>query len=513
MPLIRLAAGPDGFPSPVTGVRLAGIQASLVFDTLVWKSPSGAIAGWLARSWQESADGTTWTFTLHPGVTWQDGTPMTAADVAFTYNYLISGPGHAAAGIFGSVFIGDFVGVTAPDASTVVFQFKRPWAPFLTNIAGLVLILPQHIWSTVTNPATFTGSSSMVGTGPYRLASFDRATGSADFVANDRYFMGPPKVRRIEFVPAPDPLLSLKQGDIDAANLYTEDQLPTEVLTSFSPSKYGTVTGTSDWDRALYFNLDAGFPYNNVTFRQAVDDAVNRPALVSTVLFGHGMPGSSGGLAPSNPYFAPGLPADNFDPTGADSLLDSIGLTRPAGGGMRQLPGGHPFTVTLQTSTEFSNETAQLVAEDLHAVGLAVDVDQLDATTADKNAATGNYQMALVGTAGPGEDPDLLLRINLSPKTIATTSKSWGYDNPTVETLGNDELFSPSMAARTADFRQIQQAVADDVPFIPLYFPTPEAIFNKTVFDQWYFTPGGFRANATGVLNKAVFVTGRKGGV
>ena len=305
----------------------------------------------------------------------------------------------------------------------------------------------------------------------------------------------------------------MKQGDIDAANLYTEDQLPTEALASFSAPKYSTVTGTSDWDRAMYFNLAAGFPYDNVTFRQAVDDAVNRPALVRTVLFGHGAPGSSGGLAPSNPYFAPGLPAYAFDPSRAESMLDSIGLTQPAGGGTRQLPGGHPFTVTLQTSTEFSLETAQLVAGDLHAVGIAVTIDQLDPTTADKNAATGNYQVALVGTAGPGEDPDLLLRINLSPKTIATTSKSWGYDNPTVEALGKDELFTASTAARTADFRQIQHAVANDVPFIPLYFPTPEVLFNKAVFDQWYFTPGGFRANATGVLNKAVFVTGTKGGV
>ena len=78
----------------------------------------------------------------------------------------------------------------------------------MTNIAGLVLILPQHIWSAVTNPATFSGSSATIGTGPYRLASFDRATGSADFVANDGYFMGSPKVRQIQFVPAPDPLLS-----------------------------------------------------------------------------------------------------------------------------------------------------------------------------------------------------------------------------------------------------------------------------------------------------------------
>ncbi len=510
--LIRLAAGPDGYPSPITGRRLAGIQASLMFDTLVWKDSTGSIIGWLASSWDRTDDGTEWTFHLHDGVKFQDGTPLTAADVAFTYNYFISGPGLAAAGRFGSVFIGDFVDVVATTPDTVVFHLKRPWAPFLQSIASLIPILPQHIWAAVTDPATFTGPQSVIGSGPYRLQSFDRATGNADFVANNSYFLGTPVVRRIQFVPAPDQLLALERGNIDAADAGTEDQVPTQALSVFNSSKYGTVTGPSDWTRALHFNLKKGFPYDNVQFRQAIDYAIDRRDLVSRILFGRGLPGSSGWLAPSAPDFAPGLPAYEHNVALAESLLDQAGLKAPAGGGMRTLPGGGRFAVSLQTSSEFSGQTAQLISEYLRQVGIQVDIQTLDPASADANALKGNYDMALIGYGGVGNDPDLLLRIGLSPAAIPVAWKAWGYDNSTVNALGLQQLFTADDTTRATSIKQIQRQIATDVPLISLYLPTPEEIYNKKVFSAWYFTPGGFLAAGSGVLNKQVFVAGGKTG-
>jgi peptide/nickel transport system substrate-binding protein len=407
------------------------------------------------------------------------------------------------------VFIADFKDVEADGTSTVVFHFVRPWAPFLTNIAGLVPILPKHIWSTVSDPTKFSGSLAVMGSGPYRLQSFDIATGSADFVANDDYFLGEPYVRRIEFVPAPDQLLSLKRGDIDAANADNEDQVPAAVLAGFSSSRFGTVSGPSDWTRSLQFNLSKDFPYNDVRFRQAVAYAIDRPDLVTRVLFGHGVPGSYGLLAPADPYFAPRLPSYPYEPSMARSLLDQVGLTARSSGAMRDLPNGEPFTITLQTSSQFSSEAATIVSEDLRKVGIAVSIDTLDPTTADSNASSGAYDMALVGYGGVNGDPDALLRIGLSPKTIPVVWKAQGYDNATVEALGQQQLFTQDGAARTAAVQQIQRIVAADVPIISLYLPTPEEIFNRTVFSGWFFTPGGFLPTATGVLNKVVFIAGK----
>jgi peptide/nickel transport system substrate-binding protein len=318
---LRVAAGPGGYPSPIGPKRIGVIQATLVFDTLVWKDSTGNVIPWLASSWERSSDGTTWTFTLHDGVRWQDGQPLTADDVVFTYNYLMRGPAQVPAGIFGQVFIQNFVDVTSPAPNKVVFQMKRPWATFLPGIVGLVLILPKHIWENVTDPAKFTGPQAVMGSGPYRLESYDEATTAAAFVANDDYFLGPPQVKRIEFVPVADELQALQRGDIDAANAGTEDQLPEQALAPFEDKKYASITGKEDWNRALHFNLARGFPYNDKRFRQAVAYAIDRIDMVKRILFGRGVPGSAGSLAPSSPWAAPGLPTYDHDPARARALL------------------------------------------------------------------------------------------------------------------------------------------------------------------------------------------------
>ncbi len=510
---IRLAAGPDGYPSPITGRRLAGVQASLIFDTLVWKDSTGAVIPWLASSWERTTDGTEWTFHIRDGVKWQDNTPLTADDVAFTYNYLISGPGLAAAGLFGSVFKDDFIDVRATTTDTVVFRFKKPWATFLAGIAGLVLILPEHIWATVTDPAKFVGPQSVVGSGPYRLASFDPASGSAAFVANDSFALGRPYVRRIEFVPAPDQLLALQRGDIDAANAGSEDQVPAQALKAFPSSRFGTVAGPDDWNRVLHFNLARGFPYDDVRFRQAIAYAIDRKDMVNRILFGRGLPGSPGGLSPASAYFAPDLPAYDRDLAKARALLEAAGLRDLHGDGKRDLPDGRPFVMQLQTSTEFSTKAAELVSEYLRQVGIGVNVTALDPTTADANALHGNYDTALIGYSAIGGDPDLMMRIRLSPKAIATVWKAQGYDNPTADSLGLQQLFTADDAPRKDLIRQLQHIVADDVPFIPLYMPTPTEIFVRNVFSAWYFTPEGFLGGYSGVVNKQVFVTGKKASI
>lgn len=509
---LRLAAGPPRYPSPVTGGRLAGAQVDLMFDHLVWKDATGEAMPWLATEWTNSADGTEWRYTIRDGVLWQDGTPLTNRDVAFTYNYFMKGPAAVPAGIFGGVWNENFREVVTEGANQVVFRMKRPWATFLLGITALVPVLPEHIWGSVTDPARFTGPQAVIGSGPYRLGSYDETTGSAAYVANDSYFLGPPRVRRIEFVPAADQLLSLQRGDIDAADAGTEDQLPEAALAPFRQGRFDTVSGPHDWNRALHFNLTKGFPFDNVTFRQAIASAVDRNDLVRRILFGQGVPGSTGGLAPSNAWAAADLPSYPRDVVKARGLLDQIGLKDVDGDGVRDLPDGRRFSPELQTSAQFSPKTAELIAEYLREVGIAVRIRTLDQASADTAALRGEYEMAVIGYGGVGTDPDILMRIRLSPRAIPLVSKAWGYNNPRVEELGLQQLFTADNPSRRAAIHEIQRIVADEVPFLSLYLPTPQQAFDKTTFDAWYFTPGGIGGGRPGALNKHVFVTGKKAG-
>jgi peptide/nickel transport system substrate-binding protein len=509
---LRLAAGPPRYPSPITGGRLAGAQLDLMFDTLVWKDSTGEVIPWLATDWVNSADGTEWRYTIRDGVKWQDGTPLTNRDVAFTYIYYSRGPAAAPAGIFGAVWNENLKEVLAEGPNQVVFRMKRPWATFVVGITALVPILPEHIWAAVTDPARFTGPQAVTGSGPYRMESHDETTGSAAYVANDEYFLGPPHVRRIEFVPAADQLLALQRGDIDAADAGTEDQLPEAALAPFRQGRFATISGPHDWNRALHFNLAKGFPFDNVNFRRAVASAVDRDDLVKRILFGQGVPGSPGGLAPSNPWAAPDLPAYPRDLAKAKALLDQIGLKDVDGDGARDLPDGRRFSPELQTSAQFSPKTAEIISEHLREVGIAVRIRSLDQPSADSAALKAEYEMAVIGYGGVGNDPDVLMRIRLSPRAIPLVSKAWGYNNPRVEELGTQQLFTASDASRRAAVHEIQRIVADEVPFLSLYLPTPQEAFDKETFDAWYFTPGGIGGGRSGALNKHVFVTGKKAG-
>jgi ABC-type transport system substrate-binding protein len=118
--------------------------------------------------------------------------------------------------------------------------------------------------------------------------------------------------------------------------------------------------------------------------------------------------------------------------------------------------------------------------------------------------------MALIGYGGLAADPDLLLRIRLSPKAIPLIYKAQGYSNVTLEALGLQQLFTADESPRKATVQQMQRLIAADVPFISLYLPTSEEIFDRAIFDAWYFTPGGVLAGSASAINKAVFVTGHK---
>jgi len=295
---VRTAGGPWGYPSPFAYSKGPGLVHDLfLFDTLVWKDSTGRTIPWLASSWQHSPDSKEWRITLRDSVRWHDGQPLTADDVVFTFDYLTKGSGRAAPGI---VRLPEIAEVTADGTTGVVIRLPRPFAPF-EGLLGRVPIIPRHVWADVADPAKFQGPQAVMGSGPYKLDSYDAATNSYRYTANTDYFLGVPSVRHLEFVPAPDELLALQRGDLDAATIGLEERaVPDAQLKAFDDPRFAKITAPGELNRALHFNLAKGFPFDDKRFRQAVAFAVDRKDLVNRVLFGRGEPGSSGGLAPTN---------------------------------------------------------------------------------------------------------------------------------------------------------------------------------------------------------------------
>ena len=511
---IRLSGNNWGYPSPFSYIRGPGASHnSLLFDTLIWKDSTGKLLPWLATAWERSADAKQWRFTLRDGVRWQDGQPLTPDDVAFTFEYLKSGPGGSTTAGLSAIPLS---GVTVEAPATVVFSLDRPYAPFEESVAGRVPIIPKHVWSAVTEPAKQRGPEAVMGSGPYKLEQFDEATGSYLYTANEGYFLGAPMVKRLEFIPTGNDFLALERGELDVAStgfaggsFGAEEGLADAALKPLQDPKFGQVSAAGEFVRALHFNLTKGFPYDDKRFRQAVAYAIDRPDLVKRILFGRGVPGTAGGLAPSNAYAIADVPAYNLDLAKARSLLDEIGLEDVNGDGMRELPDGSTFAPELQTNNRYNSDTPVVVKEYLRAVGLDVQVKNLDLAAADDSAAQGRYEMALVAYGGLGADPDLLRTRFSSTIKASSFSRIQGWNNPQFEQASAAQLTATDVEQRKVHVAQMQRAVAEDLPLINLYLPNRVTIFAKSVFDAWYFTPGGVFGQYPGTLNKHVLITGK----
>ncbi|MGH2651408.1 MAG: ABC transporter substrate-binding protein, partial [Actinomycetota bacterium] len=489
-------------------VRGAGlIMASYIFDTLLWEDSTGDPIPWLAREWSHSPDGLEWRFTLRDNVKWQDGQPLTAEDVKFSFDYLITGAGASLSRLLGRL---DLKEVVVEPPNVVVIRLGAPSAVFEEDVAMRLLIIPRHIWSTVTDPAKFREPGAVMGSGPYKLESVDQAAGSYLYTANESFFLGPPYVKRLEFVPAPDELLGLQRGDLDAAELL-EEPAPEEQLKAFDDRRFTKLEGSFDFLLALHINLSKGFPWDRKEFRQAVAYAIDRKDMVSRLLQGRGTPGSMGGLTPDHPYLAPDLPAYDRDVARAKSMLDELGLRDADGDGLRELPDGARFVQELQINSRFTPKSAELVKEYLREVGIDARVQVLDPAAADTSAGQGNYTMALIGYGGMAGDPDQSLRSRYAaPNSSTSFTRAIGYSNPAVAEAAERQFTALDPEQRKPFVHQIQRIVAEDAPIIPLHLPRRTSFYKAGIFDNWYYTPGC--SPCRGTRNKHMLVTGKRVG-
>lgn len=506
---LRFSGGDYGFPSPFGYVRGGGlILASYIFDTLLWEDSTGDPIPWLAKEWSHSPDGLEWRFTLRDNAKWHDGRPVTPGDVKFSFDYVTTGAAASTSRLSASLDLKEVV-VEPPD--TVVVRLNKPTAVFEEDVAMRLFVIPQHVWSTVTDPAKFREPAAVMGSGPYKLESSDEAAGTYLYTANDSFFLGSPYVKRLEHVPAPDELLALQRDEVDAGELL-EEPAPEQQIKAFeSNPRFTKLEGPYDWLMALHINVAKGFPYDRKEFRQAIAYALDRKDMVTRLLQGRGAPGTVGGLSPDHPLLAPDLPAYDRDVPRAKSMLDALGLKDGNGDGLRELPGGAPFVQELQANSRFTPKSAELVKEYLREAGIDVRVQVLDKATADESAGKGNYTMALIGYGGMSGDPDQNLRSRYaaSPKSTSFT-RAIGYSNPAVTDLANRQLTALDPEQRKPLVQELQRLVAEDVPIIPLYSPRRMTFFKAGIFDNWYYTPGC--TPCRGTRNKHMLVTGKKTG-
>jgi len=481
-----------GHPSPFGFNRGPGfVRASLLFDTLVWRDASGETIPWLATDWSLSDDGLTWTFALRDGVRWQDGQPLTAGDVVFSVDYYLAHPG---AGWF-MAQVDAIESASVVGENQVAVKLARPFAPFLQAVAEALLIFPQHIWQDVADPQAFNEPVAFVGSGAYKLVEFSQEEGTYLFEANPDFFLGMPHVRRIEFVPTSDDILSLSNGDIAAFDKF--GGVTDEMLEPFRQAPFAVKKAPGEWGMFLYFNLAKETPLQDTRVRQAIAHAVDRQAMVERVLFGFGGPGAAGFLPPANPFYDADVSNYAYDLEEAKALLREAGYD------------GTPIQLAYSPDWIMASpRVVEIIQAGLGEVGLNLETVTMDQATIDAAAREGNYELLLTGFGGLGSDPDQLRRNFASSSPARGFSRALGYHNVEFDALAEAQVSMSDPAERAAAVDKMQAILAQDLPALALYYTDRVVVYNADVFDNWYYTPGGYGGGIPMPYNKHQFIVG-----
>jgi peptide/nickel transport system substrate-binding protein len=506
---LRLPGGDNGFPSPFAYRRGGGyVHTTYIYDTLLWKDASGEILPWLAESYEESEDGLTYTFELREGITWHDGEPFTADDVVFTFEYFDE---HEISPQVIVQPIEEIEEVEAIDDHTVEFRLSDPAATFLQfGAAGAVPIVPEHIWSDVDDPAQADDLELLVGTGPYEIEEYSPGEGSYLYVANDDYWLTEPLVERMEFIEVQDELTALLAGELDQGG---GSGLGDDALAPFEGDERYEILeappGSSQM--ALHWNLAQGGALADADFRHATAMAIDRQDMVDRLFDGNGTVGNPGWIPPEHPYHVD-VEQYEYDPEAANELLDEAGYEMGEDGVRTDPETGEPLEFELLVADK-PGPAVDLVVEYLSEVGVQLNVEALDTPTFNERMIAGDTEMSMIGAGGMNSElaPDYLRLVYSSEAEL--TQQAQGYENPRVDELAREQLRTIDEDERKEIVAELQQIIAEDLPLLPLFYPTSMSIHDRQAFDEWYYTPGGAAGVVPTTLNRHVLVTGEQTGM
>jgi len=485
---------------------------SLLYDTLLWKDSTGRMLPWLAKRFRRSPDGLTYSFELREGVRWHDGRPLTAEDVAFTFEYFARQP-------LGPLIVAQPFGVAGARArgrTSVDVHLEAPAVTFAESVAGAVPIIPKHIWASIDDAPRAQDPEVLVGSGPYRLKSYSAGEGALLYLADKGYFLGRPVVQRIELRPVDDELSALRAGEIDVADTPPEGIGDDALAGLRSEDSFGVVGTAGSFSYPLIWNLGRGGALADVRFRRACALAIDRGAIVERLLQGNGQPGNPGFLPPDHPFHAR-VEQYGFDPAGADRMLDQAGYERDPAGGPRRAGSGERLSFRMLTGNSPVPAVLDGLVDSLKRVGVELKPQAVDLPTFFGRLKEGADDIALGLYPGPGgtapnADPDTL-RTFFSSRVKGRLQGAQGWEDQEFDNLAQRQRVTSAVSERHRIIARMQQIVARELPALPLYYPTLYSVFRREVFDQWYFTPGGFAGGLPGVFNKQVLVTGRKTGL
>jgi peptide/nickel transport system substrate-binding protein len=466
-----------------------GFSLGFVYEPLMFVNTlqSAQESPWLATKAAWSNGNKTLTFTIRKGVTFSNGTPLTAGDVVFTFNMLKK---------FKTLDINSvwsvLSSVTQQGSDQVVMTFKAQAVPYFYYIADQVAIVSQKIWSKIPNPVTYPDKKP-VGTGAYTVGNCTPQ--NIQYTARSNYWQpGLPKVGTINY---PSFLTN------DTANTYLaagNAQWGSQFIPSIK--KFLAPQPTIKWwfppvaNVSLFINLTDPI-LKNVAVRQAMAYAINRQKASTIGEYGYEPASNQSGIV--TPTFSSWLDTSQaasfgnnyaYNPKKAISILEKAGFKRGANG-IFQTPSGQPLSFTLLNNGGFSDwvAAAAIIAQDLKAIGIQITPQNLAATTYQTDLYTGKYQLGYGSeTGGPTpyyEMRQWLYSANSAPIGTAAGSNFERYSNKATDALINSYGATTSPATQHAIVNKLELVMLKEVPVIPVTESVDWFQYDTGKFSGW----------------------------
>ena len=402
-----------------------------------------------------SADLRTITYRIRRGVRWQDGTPLTARDVVFSYRQILNPRNDVPT----RVGYEEVSAIAAPDDYTVVVRLRRRFAPFVQYFfgpQGVGAIMPAHLLSGHADLNHVPYDALPIGSGPFRIVRWRRGD-SVTLEANPTYWRGRPKIERIVYRIIADPdtrLEQLRTGEADAYFDVDPHLLP---QTTTIPGVQVALTPVNDV-HVLRFNLrDPAL--RDARVRRAIAMAIDRQRLIAAGTHGSGLLVNAD--QPRNGWaYDPATPPISYDPAAARRLLD-----------------GRTLDVTLAIAPAIVNGSplvASIIQENLRQIGVRVTIKQYPSgmfygpAAAGGVLAGGRYQLAYDAWWVLGDDPDDTWNFACDQFPPVGINYSFWCD-PRADAAMYDALATVDRNRRKADYAIVQAAIARELPVFPLW--------------------------------------------
>jgi peptide/nickel transport system substrate-binding protein len=477
---------PDTLDPQKTNTAVTGTLMRYAGDSLITKDLDGNYVAGLAKSWEESEDGLTWTFELKDGVKFQNGDSVDAEAVKASIERAIDPD--TKAGVAGSLFT-EVKEVRAPSEKTVEIRMKQPFSVFEANIAD-----PRAAIVDVEAAEKMGGKfgRAPVLTGPWKVVEW-KSGDSIRMERNPDYSWGPgfahdgpPHIDGLTFQIMTDNatrIAALQSGEIQ--------------MTEVPPLNVDQLRGSGDYQLYHYLRTGVGLfmefnvtkePFDDPLVREAMNYAVDKDVIVEAALRGLGQP-ACGPLPPSIEGYWQGICdyAPSNDPENAKSLLSEAGYEPGPDGTLRK--DGKPFNFTLLTMPEDTwTQSAQLVQQQLKDIGIQMEIQSLEFGTLLERAEAGDQQAHLMGYTYTNPD---ILYLWFHSSNIGDGLNLSHVDDPKLDAMLEKSRATIEEDARDEIYRDIQRYIVDKSLWVPLW-NNEEYIATSQVLKGAEISPEGY---------------------